>query len=324
MHQANRQMKQQLQRVKQRITQVVEQEGVTVDEEAHSDFKSIIKENTAKVAEAFPPGSFQQLFWEQQQQASSLKDSRSMRWHPLMIKWCIYLKHLSSGAYEALRTSGCVKLPSQRTLRDYTHYVRAHPGFSEDVDKQLIEAAELQTCEEFQKHVALVMDEMYIKEDLVYDKHSGELVGFVHLGETNDHLIQFEQRVEGSTCEFEPLANSMVVIMVRGLFTRLQFPYAQFPCTSVTGDLLFDPFWEAVSRLERCGLKVMALTCDGASVNRRLFKLHQTGKQLVYKVVNPFATERYVYFFSDPPHLLKTVRNAWQSKKRPLWVSVLS
>lgn len=224
------------------------------------------------------------------------------------------MRHLSSGAYEALRTSGCVKLPSQRTLRDYTHYVCACSGFSDDVDKQLIEAAKVQTCEEFQKYVVLVMDEMHIKEDLVYDKHSGELVGLVNLGEMNDHLIQFERQVEHSTCDYEPLANSMVVIMVRGLFTHLQFPYAQFPCTSVTGDLLFDPFWEAVSRLERCGLKVMALTCDGASTNRRLFKLHQAGKELVHKVVNPFDMKRFVYFFSDPPHLLKTVRNAWQSK----------
>ena len=117
-----------------------------------------------------------------------------MRWHPLIIKWCIYLRHFSSGAHEALRSSGCVKLPSQHTLRDYMHYVCALPGFFNDVDKQLIEATKPQTCEEFQKYAVLVMDEMHIKEDLVYDKHSGELVGFVNLGETNKHLIQFEHR----------------------------------------------------------------------------------------------------------------------------------
>lgn len=26
---------------------------------------------------------------------------------------------------------------------------------------------------------------------------------------------------------------------------------AHFPCLNVTGDLLFDPFWEAIFRLER-------------------------------------------------------------------------
>lgn len=169
LHHANRLMKQQLERIKRRITQVIERDGIMVDETTHSDFKIILEENAKRATTSFPPGSFQHLFWEQQQQASSVKNSRSMRWHPPMIKWCIYLRHLSSGAYEALRTSGCVKLPSQRTLQDYTHYVRACPGFSDDVDKQLIEAAKVQTCEEFQKYVVLVMDEMHIKEDLVYD-----------------------------------------------------------------------------------------------------------------------------------------------------------
>ena len=36
-----------------------------------------------------------------------------------------------------LRDSGCIQLPSQRTLRDYTHYISAGIGFSAEVDKQL-------------------------------------------------------------------------------------------------------------------------------------------------------------------------------------------
>lgn len=30
---------------------------------------------------------------------------------------------------------------------------------------------------------------------------------------------------------------------------------------------------------------------------------------------------RFIYCFSDPPHLIKTVRNCWASKKRSLWVN---
>ena len=66
----------------------------------------------------------------------------------------------------------------------------------------------------------------------------------------------------------------MFVFMVRGLFTHLEFPYAQFPCKDVSGELLFDPFWEAVYCLERNGLKVLAATADGASTNRRRHGLH--------------------------------------------------
>ena len=38
----------------------------------------------------------------------------------------------------------------------------------------------------------------------------------------------------------------MFVIMVRGLLIRLNFPYVQFPCVSMSGDQLFDLVWEAV------------------------------------------------------------------------------
>ena len=86
---------------------------------------------------------------------------------------------------------------------------------------------------------------------------------------------------------------------------------------------MFDPMWESVYRLERLGLKVLGVCCDGLAANRRLFNLHSRGsKEPVYKVLNPHAEEeRYLYFLSDPPHLMKTVRNCWTSKKRSLWVS---
>lgn len=164
----------------------------------------------------------------------------------------------SSGAYEALRDSGCIKLPSQRTLRDYTHYVRASTGFSSEVDKMLFQAAKVASCPEREKYVILLLDEMHIREDIVFDKHTGAMIGFTKLGDVNDHLLQFERSLaEDQTSP--PLAKSMMVFMVRGLFNKLQFPYAQFPCASLSGDLLYEPFWEAVRRVESCGLKVSCL-----------------------------------------------------------------
>ena len=91
-----------------------------------------------------------------------------------MIKWCLHLRPLSSSSYEALRKSGCLSLPSQRTLRDYAHYAKAEAGFSTAVDEQLIGASEVATCPEWKKCVLIIMDEMHIREDLVYNKFSGE------------------------------------------------------------------------------------------------------------------------------------------------------
>ena len=38
------------------------------------------------------------------------------------------------------------------------------------------------------KYVGLVMNEVHIRADLVYDKHEGSLLGFMNLGEVNKSL----------------------------------------------------------------------------------------------------------------------------------------
>ena len=68
--------------------------------------------------------------------AAVAKNPKQVRWHPVIIKWCLNLKLMSSGTNNALRTSGFVKLPSERTLRDY---FQSKPGFQDDVNKMLKE-----------------------------------------------------------------------------------------------------------------------------------------------------------------------------------------
>lgn len=66
----------------------------------------------------------------------------------------------------------------------------------------------------------------------------------------------------------------------------------------------------------------MAVTADGAAVNRCFVRLHSNKRELVHKTINPCSTEgREFYFISDPPHLIKTTRNCWASSKRMLWVN---
>lgn len=114
-----------------------------------------------------------------------------------------------------------MSLPSQRTLRDYTHYITTVAGFSNEVDKELMEAASVGASPEWQRCVIIILDEMHIREELVYDKYSGELIGFADLGDINHHLLAFEQSVDLLHSTSESLASSMLVMMVRGLFTKL-------------------------------------------------------------------------------------------------------
>lgn len=147
-----------------------------------------------------------------------------MKWEPAMIRWCLYLRHLSSSAYEVLRTSGVLKLPSQRTLRDYTYHIESAPGFSAIVDKELMDTADILNCAERDRYVIIIFDEMHVRENIVYNKHTGAIIGFTNLGEINDLLLAYEKSFKDDSETTDPLAKSVLVMMVRGLFSKLQFP----------------------------------------------------------------------------------------------------
>ena len=192
LHRLNRLSVKKIRRLQSKIQDEMQRKAICIDESTNDDLVATMAEEENQVLSSFPDGSFQRIFWEQQKKAAAVKNKHGIRWHPLMIKWCIYLRHMSGKAYETLRQSGVVLLPSQRTLRDYSHSVKAEPGFSQEVDHQLMEAAKVMTSKEWEKLVVILLDEMYIRDELVYEKHSGTLVGFVNLGDINNHLLAFQ------------------------------------------------------------------------------------------------------------------------------------
>lgn len=305
-------------RLKEAITESTARDGVQVPPDLHDDLSSIMESNNDTVLQDFPPGSFRRLFWDEQLKANRVKDTRQMRWHPMMIRWCLNLKLLSSSSYHALRTSGFIKLPSERTLRDYTHFFNTKPGFQVEVGEMLVRDVKLSELPDWKKHVVLLLDEMKIKESLVYDKHGAEVIGFVNLGTINDQLAQFERDLAktnrtAETNQPPPIANHILAIMVRGIFIRLRFAYAHFPTTGIHSDYLFSIVWEAVEHLESLGFKVLVITADGASPNRKFFHMHGNKcNEVCHKTENPYTDEnRCIYFMSDVPHLMKTTRNCW-------------
>ena len=50
---------------------------------------------------------------------------------------------------------------------------------------------------------------------------------------------------------------------------------AHFATLSLTGEQLFPVVWEGVRIVESMGLKVICITADGGSPNRKFFKMHQ-------------------------------------------------
>ena len=71
--------------------------------------------------------------------------------------------------------------------------------------------------------------------------------------------------------------------------------------------------------LQIAGLTVLCIVADGASNNRHFFRLHSISKfhksGVTYKAPNVYSQGEFVYFVADPPHLIKTVRNAWYNSR---------
>ena len=68
-------------------------------------------------------------------------------------------------------------------MRDYIHYFQAKVGFSEEVEQQLVSHPYVRDAEEWKRHEILLLDEMYIWEDVEHNKHTQP---------RRDHLKQFE------------------------------------------------------------------------------------------------------------------------------------
>jgi len=118
-----------------KVKQLTETQGVTVEPSLHDDLVIVMDRHENEVIKQHNELSFQMLFWKQQREA--LKKGKGIRWHPLVIKWCLYLHHCSSKAYKVLRNSKCLRLPSECTLQDYTHFNTTGAGFSAATDNQL-------------------------------------------------------------------------------------------------------------------------------------------------------------------------------------------
>jgi len=303
--------------------QLVEKEGETLSENDNDCILKLASECSEVAQEQFPSDSFQRIFWNQQLQYNSLKNKANMKWHPTIIRWCLFIKSKSSKAYDGMRAY--LNLPSTRTLYDYSHYMEHGLGVQCKVLEQLIHTAQNLGCYdiEHKSFVGILHDEIKIKSDLVYNKSTGEIVGYVKLDEVTNELLKLHHTT-GSL----PAAQYLLVTMVRGITSTLRYPLAAYATNTASCTSLYNIIWECMEYIElTAGLKVLYICCDGAIQNRQFFQLHGTGNELVYKTKNLYASEeRDVYFISDPPHLLKTSRNCYansfaHSDVRHMWFS---
>ena len=148
---------------------------------------------------------------------------------------------------------------------------------------------------------------MKIASGLVFNKYDGKLIGFTNLGDADMNEAGLDNE--------KTLATHALLFFLLVSHQIWNFHMPTFATKILTATKITPLFWRCVAILERnCNLWVIATVCDGASANRKFFKLHSrmdgnSCQDVVYRTINLFCGKRYIYFFNDPPHLLKTVRN---------------
>ena len=130
-------------------------------------------------------------------------------------------------------------LSSSPLREDYSNYFKSRIGFQEEVNEQLYKEANVTALSANRKFCGIIIDEMKVKENLVYDKLTGEVVGFISLGDINDELLSLER--ECTTEQYHPpIAKYLLGLIVRGLnhVSRKKDLHLLFNCNENVGKVV--------------------------------------------------------------------------------------
>ena len=148
---------------------------------------------------------------------------------------------------------------------------------------------------------------MKIWENVVWDKHLRGLIGFVDSGDININYTTLKN--------VQKLATQVLLFLVKSAVNQLSYSFPTFATDGITAFQIIPIFWQAVKYLERINLKVIAATADGASQNRKFFRMHNylcgdSDGDAIYRTKNiPTKEIRFIFFFAYALYLVKTVRN---------------
>lgn len=139
---------------------------------------------------------------------------------------------------------------------------------------------------------SLVLDEMSIKERVVYNVEKDEVEGVEDFGSLGRTKL---------------VANHAMVFMLKGLTFSWKQPIGYFLSSGpMGGDTLKDLLVEALRKIKSKGLQPRLVICDQGSNNRRVLET-----LLGATVDKPYfeLNEEKIFVMYDLPHLLKNIRN---------------
>lgn len=144
----------------------------------------------------------------------------------------------SHAAYEDLRDSGFLKLPSGGLLSDYKNFSSPRSGWQTSTLWEMKEKFDKTKIGKRGQLGGLFFDEVKIKEGLVFDPSTFELVGFVDLDDDETDLPVVGQLKETDCNPQNKLATHVLQFYFKSLFGKFEFPCAFFLTRGVSSQKL--------------------------------------------------------------------------------------
>lgn len=188
-----------------------------------------------------------------------------------------------------------MKLPSGKSILNWTSSINGEPGFF----KEVFDA--LQTMSPDDRHCNLIFDAMSIKKQILWDERLGKFVGYCDYGNA------FE--LEGS----ETPATEALVFMLSSINGKWKLPIGYVFQNKITASIQVELIKSVLTHSHNTGLTIWSVTCDGAYTNVSTLKL------LGCKIGNNYediescfehpVTRTKLYYIPDACHILKLARN---------------
>ena len=175
--------------------------------------------------------------------------------------------------------------------------IRPKAGFKKKVIDELIKKAS--HLKENQRYLSFIVDEIKVQQNLVYDKYTHQLKGYVDLEDPQLSFSTFN--------DCDALASYILVFYLRGILCDSEFVIAYFTAKGTTSYQILC--WDAVVILQgTCDLKIITVLSDGASLSRKFYRLHHHLQldqdpdcDIVYCTSNLFFPEKFTWFLADVP-----------------------
>lgn len=215
--------------------------------------------------------------------------NRKTKWSVEQKKMALSFFYKSPALYKHMRQNSGFVLPSPRTISYWLKIFQLNTGVQTKFFQNFL--VKVQTMEPSEKECVLIFDEIKLKSFLEYNVTQDVIEGFEDLGENRRK---------------PRIANTGLVFMIRGLFSRWKQPISYYvTCGPIKGHELKILITENLEKCFNVGLSVRAIIADQGPNNRRAFTHLRTSEKNSFIVIR----NKKVYILFDPPHLIKSIRN---------------